>query len=141
MTCRRAELPWVCCKILSSSTGYLVMRCVTSRMNSGTSLRLTRELLLCCCAEKTKTQDWLLKEESISQVMPSKIRVLGTYSDKVLKFFVLLLELFENMYSLHVVTAELSIQLLHPLRVLIRKLRHTVRFQCKNVHHASVYSR
>lgn len=40
------------CSIFSSRTGYFVMRCVTNRMNSGTSLRLTRELLLCCCQKR-----------------------------------------------------------------------------------------
>lgn len=33
------------------------MRWVTSRMNSGTSLRLTRELLLCCCEQEGKHQN------------------------------------------------------------------------------------
>lgn len=49
---RRADIPWVYCNILSNSSGYFVILCVISRMHSGTPLRLTRELLLCCCEQK-----------------------------------------------------------------------------------------
>lgn len=48
---RRADIPWVYCNILSNSSGYFVILCVISRMHSGTPLRLTRELLLCCCEQ------------------------------------------------------------------------------------------
>lgn len=47
------------CNILSNSTGYLVILWVISRMNSGTPLRLTRELLLCCCGQRDQSVIYL----------------------------------------------------------------------------------
>ena len=48
------HLPWVYCRILSSSTGYFVILWVTSKMHSGISLRRTKELLPCCLKNKHK---------------------------------------------------------------------------------------
>lgn len=42
------DQPSVCCRILSSNTGYLVILWVTSKMHSGISRRFTKELLPCC---------------------------------------------------------------------------------------------
>ena len=47
----------------------------------------------------------------------------GAHLDEKLEAFVLLLELFEEADRLVVVAAELSVQLLHPLCVLLGKLR------------------
>lgn len=55
-----------------------------------------------------------------------------TYSDKVLKLFVLLLELFEDIHSLHVMTAELAIQLFHLLSIFIRELKETTMMMTTN---------
>lgn len=114
---RRADIPWVYCNILSNSTGYFVIRWVTSRMNSGTPLRLTRELLLCCCDE---TCHFLYLTAKIQRNM---IFSWAAYFDKVLKFFILLQQFFENTHSLRVMAAELSIYLLHFLCIFIWKLR------------------
>lgn len=43
----------------------------------------------------------------------------GSYSDKVLEFLVLLLQLFEDGDGLSVVTAELTVDLLHLLSIFI----------------------
>lgn len=51
--------------------------------------------------------------------------VSGAYFDKVLEFFVLLLQLFEDIYGLGVVAAELSVYLLHLLCIFIWKLWNT----------------
>lgn len=47
----------------------------------------------------------------------------AAYFDKVLKLFILLQQFFEDIQSLHVMAAELSIHLLHFLCIFIWKLR------------------
>lgn len=83
-------------------------------MNSGTSLRLTRVLLLCCCEENES----LVKHRHSTG---KRLRGLeaGAYFDKVLQFFVLLLQLFEDIDGLGVMAAELSVHLLHLLGVFV----------------------
>lgn len=110
------------CIILSSSKGYFVMRCVTSRIHSGTSLLLTRELLLCCC-DMSKGEDYLFSPNILPHNSTKQHLRIRAYSDKGLKFLVLLLQLFEDINSLDVVTAKLAIRLLHLLSVFIRKLK------------------
>ena len=45
------------------------------------------------------------------------------YLDKELELLVLLLQLFEEVDGLRVVAAEVSVQLLHLLRILLRELK------------------
>lgn len=93
-------------------------------MNSGTPLRLTRELLLCCCVQRGKhhNDDLFHKTFHFGTFILNAQEVLlvaGTYFDEVLQFFVLLLQFFEDIDSLGVMAAELSIHLLHLLCIFI----------------------
>lgn len=96
-------------------------------MNSGTSLRLTRELLLCCCEQEGKHQNENpFSVDTLTSLKNRRKLVSVAYFDKVLELFVLLLQLFEDIYSLSVMAAEFSIQLFHLLRIFIRKLRKKI---------------
>lgn len=93
-------------------------------MNSGTPLRLTRELLLCCCKQRSKhhNDDLYHKTFHFRTFMLNAqefLLVAGAYFDEVLQFFVLLLQLFEDIDSLGVMATELSIHLLHLLCIFI----------------------
>lgn len=114
---RRADIPWVYCNILSNSSGYFVILCVISRMHSGTPLRLTRELLLCCCEQKVYSLHIWEQKYDVNFFLSW-----AAYFYKVLKLFILLQQFFEDIHSLHVMAAELSIHILHFLGIFIWKL-------------------
>lgn len=116
---RRADIPWVYCNILSNSSGYFVILCVISRMHSGTPLRLTRELLLCCCWAKSLQFTYLRAKIWCNFFF---FKSWAAYFYKVLKLFILLQQFFEDIHSLHVMAAELSIHVLHFLGIFIWKL-------------------
>lgn len=121
--CRWGKIPSVYCSILSRRTGYFVIRCVTNKMHSGISRLFTKELLLCCCGtKKIRVINW--NSAFIIHQYATDIVIVwfGSHLDEELKSLVLLLKLFEVADRFCVMTAKLTIHLLHVLCILLREL-------------------
>lgn len=106
----------------STRTGYLVIRCVTSKMHSGTPNRRTIDRLLIFWKtirwENYSKQCW--GQTNVSNIETYKI---STYPHEVLELLVALQLLFVVVDSFSVPTAEIPITFLHSLSKLSRKLK------------------